>query len=213
MQAPTKIWDLPLRMWHWLFGGAILTALATGLIEPLYSIAVHQWAGISVVALLVFRLTWGFWGATYARWTHYWTTPRKFVDHFLRRSEASSHTAPGIVLVVILMLGALTQAVTGLFMTDDIFFDGPLHDTIEDSTFEWIYAIHHNAWRVVIAAVGVHLVAHLIYGVVLRDPIPLSMVTGQKQVALSPTVTPWLRASFSLGAGVVTFVVLVLLAD
>ncbi len=207
------VWDVPLRVWHWLFGAAILAALATGLIEELYDIDIHQWAGISVVSLLVFRLTWGIWGATYARWTKYWTTPRKFLDHFLRKGELTPHTAPGIVLVLILMLGALVQSVTGLFMTDDIFFEGPLHDYVDDTTFDWIYLIHHNAWRLVAVAVTVHLLAHLIYGAVLRDPTPLSMVTGQKQVALPRVSTPWIRALFSFALGIVTFALLTFLAD
>lgn len=207
------VWDVPLRIWHWLFGAAVLTALATGLIEEIYDIQVHQWAGITVVSLLVFRLTWGIWGATYARWTKYWTTPRKFVDHFLRKGELTPHTAPGIVLVVILMIAALVQSATGLFMTDDIFFEGPLHDYVDEATFDWIYLLHHNAWRFVAVAVGVHLLAQLIYGVVLRDLTPLSMITGQKRVALPTVSTPWIRALFSLAMSVVTFLVLALLAD
>lgn len=207
------VWDVPLRIWHWLFATALLTALATGLIEELYDIAVHQWAGISVVSLLVFRLTWGIWGASYARWAKYWTTPRKFIDHFLRRGELTPHTAPGIALALILMLGALVQSTTGLFMTDDIFFDAPLHDLVDKATFEWIYLLHHNAWWLVLVAIAVHLSAQLVYGVVLRDPTPLGMITGQKQVALPTVSTPWLRALFSLTLGVATFVILALYAD
>lgn len=207
------VWDVPLRIWHWLFATALLTALATGLIEELYDIAVHQWAGISVVSLLVFRLTWGIWGASYARWAKYWTTPRKFIDHFLRRGELTPHTAPGIALALILMLGALVQSTTGLFMTDDIFFDAPLHDLVDKATFEWIYLLHHNAWWLVLVAIAVHLSAQLVYGVVLRDPTPLGMITGQKQVALPTVPTPWLRALFSLTLGVATFVILALYAD
>lgn len=207
------VWDVPLRVWHWLFGAAVLTALGTGLIEELYDIEVHQWAGISVVSLLVFRLTWGMWGATYARWSRYWTTPRKFIDHFLRKGELTPHTAPGIVLVLILMVGALVQSATGLFMTDDIFFEGPLHDYVDDTTFDWIYLIHHNAWRLVVVAVAVHLLAQFIYGIVLRDPTPIGMVTGQKPVDLPRVSTPWIRALFSFALGVVTFAVLTLLAD
>lgn len=213
--APDKVtvWDVPLRIWHWLFGAAVLTALATGLIEELYDIEIHQWAGTTVVSLLVFRLTWGIWGASYARWSKYWTTPRKFFDHFLRRGELTPHTAPGIVLVVILMFAVLIQSVTGLFMTDDIFFEGPLHDYVDEATFDWIYLFHHNAWRFILVAVVVHLLAQIIYGVVLRDPTPLSMVTGQKRVALPAVSTPWIRALFSLGMGVVTFFVLAFFAD
>ena len=212
-QTKVTVWDVPLRVWHWLFAAAVLTALSTGLIEEIHDIEIHQWAGISVVSLLVFRLCWGVWGTAYTRWTNYWTTPRKFVDHFLRKGELTPHTAPGIVLVVILMLAALVQSTTGLFMTDDIFFEGPLYDTIDESTFDWIYLMHTNAWQLVAGAVVIHLLAHLVYGVVLRDPTPLGMITGQKHVNLPAVVTPWVRAIVSLAAGGATFGVLVYFAD
>jgi cytochrome b len=111
------------------------------------------------------------------------------------------------------MIAALIQSVTGLFMTDDIFFEGPLHDYIDEGTFDWVYLLHHNAWRVVVGAVAVHLFAHVVYGVVLRDSTPLSMITGQKHVALPPVSTPWIRALFSFAAGVAAFAVLAYLAD
>ena len=207
------VWDLPLRIWHWLFGGAVLTALATGLIEEFDSIIVHQWAGISVVCLLVFRLTWGFWGGVYARWSKYSTTPRKILLHFLRRGQLTPHTAPGIVLALVLMLAALAQSVSGLFMTDDIFFDGPLFRYIDDATADTLSGIHHNAWRVVLGAVGLHLVAHLIYGLVLRDSTPLSMITGKKDVTLAPASNSWYGAALSVVIASVVFLGLAVLAD
>ena len=206
------VWDLPLRIWHWLFAIAVLTALATGLIEPFQYIEVHQWAGISIVCLLVFRITWGLWGSVYARWSKYWTSPRAFVNHFFGKGTATPHTAPGIVLVVVLMLAALTQAVTGLFMTDDIFFDGPLYPYISSDIADIVDDIHENMWRVVIAAIGIHLIAHFVYGVVLRDSTSLSMITGYKRVALPPTNNRWPQAYISVVLAVVMFAVLARLA-
>lgn len=111
------------------------------------------------------------------------------------------------------MLAAVFQSVTGLFMTDDIFFEGPLFDLVDDPVASWVREIHLNAWRVVVVAVAIHLLAHLVYGIVLRDPTPLSMVTGQKDVDLPPTVTPWMRALLSLFVGLLVFVSLAMLAD
>ena len=214
-KSPEKVtvWDLPLRLWHWAFAAAILTALATGLIDELDAIIVHQWAGISVVTLLVFRVCWGIGGSVYARWSKYWTTPKQFLDHFLMHGEAKPHTSPGIVLVLALMLAAFAQSVSGLFMTDDIFFEGPLYDYADGVVADGFYWVHHNAWMVVASAVVVHLVAHLIYGVVFRDSTPLSMITGKKRLELSPVATPWWWALFSFGVAAVVFLVLGMLAD
>ena len=76
---------------------------------------------------MVFRLGWGLWDGLYARFTHYWTTPRAFVNHFLRRGEPKAHTSPGVALAVVLLLAVAVQVGTGLFATDDIFNEGPLN--------------------------------------------------------------------------------------
>lgn len=112
-----------------------------------------------------------------------------------------------------MMLAALLQSTSGLFMTDDIFFEAPLYDWVDDSVSALVRDIHTNAWRLVLVAVAVHLAAHVIYGVVLRDPTPLSMVTGKKEVELPAAETPWFRAVVSLGVGVTVFLVLTVLAD
>ncbi len=212
-EAKVVVWDVPLRVWHWLFAISVLTALSTGLIAELGSIELHQYAGISVVSLLVFRFIWGVIGSPYARWSCYKTTPRKFVNHFLGKGTPNPHTAPGIVLVVVLMLAATAQGITGLFMTDDIFFEGPFYDYINEDAASWLEVIHRNVWRIVLIAVCVHLLAHLIYGLILRDATPLSMVTGKKAVKLPPTTTPKLRALCSLVVGSAVFAGLILLAD
>ena len=207
------VWDLPLRLWHWAFVVAIGTALATALIDELQSLVVHQWAGITVFCLLVFRLTWGLWGGIYARWQHYRTTPKKFIQHFRRRGVSEPHTSPGIVLVLILMLAALAQSTSGLFMTDDVFFEAPLHDFIEGEAADVVDDIHTNAWRLLLVAVSIHLLAHFIYGLVLRNTISLSMVTGKKQASGAPTHYGSMAVFASTGLALICFGVLATLAD
>lgn len=210
---PVLVWDLPLRLWHWAFALSLSIALATALIDGIQSIAVHQWAGISAISLLVFRLTWGVWGGLYAKWWMYYTTPKAFFNHFLGRGESNPHTAPGIVLSVILLLAAFAQASTGLFMTDDIFFDGPLRDWLHRDLEDAVYDIHHNAWWLVICAIGVHLTAQLVYGVVLKQSIPIGMITGRKRTSVEPTEYGYLALIVSLGLAASCFLTLAWLAD
>lgn len=209
----SKVWELPLRIWHWLFGVSIVVALATGYIDELKSIEVHQWAGISTVSLLAFRLIWGIRGGTYSRWKLYWTTPRNVWNHFTRRGSRTPHTAPGIVLVVILMCAALVQSVSGLFMTDDVFFDGPLLSYASDDIADWADLAHNYVWMLIAVCAGVHLVAQLVYGIVFRNPTPLSMISGNKPVDVTDVrySRVWLFLS-TFVAGVV-FTVLSWLSD
>ena len=57
-----KVWDSPLRIFHWLLVLGFFVAYLTE--DDL--LTVHVWAGYLVSALLVFRLVWGFVGNEHA---------------------------------------------------------------------------------------------------------------------------------------------------
>lgn len=181
------MWDWPLRLWHWLLVMCVTIALITGLFQNLDLMNLHTWAGMAVVALLVFRLIWGIVGGTYARFRNYWTTPRAFLQHFVGKVQAGAHTSPGIVLAVCIFVALSIQGVAGLFTTDDIFIEGPLVQFVEDDVAEFATDVHQETWKFILALIGIHLTAHLVYGLVLRDSLPLSMVTGNKLLDIPPT--------------------------
>ena len=155
----------------------------------------HQRSGLVLLGLVVFRMGWGLWGGRYARLTHYWTTPRAFVDHFLRRGEPKAHTSPGVALAVVLVLAVAVQVGTGLFATDDIFNEGPLNRYVSNEFARTATWIHHRVHWLVLGAGVVHLTAHAVYGLMLRDPTPLAMFTGRKRLDLPPTPHFWIRAA------------------
>lgn len=194
------IWDWPLRVWHWLIALSASTALLTGLVKKWDAMDLHRWAGISVVALLLFRLLWAVWGGTYARIRWYFTSPSQVVRYFAGREEPKPHTPPGIALAICMFLALGTQAVAGLFTTDDVFIDGPFVQFASDEVVEFATDLHHQVWWLVIALIAIHLTAHAVYGAVLRSPIPLSMFSGRK-----PTQAD--SAEFSLWLALVSFAV------
>ncbi len=207
MSEPT-IWDWPLRLWHWAFAGFIAFSLYSGLDGDIGLLEWHQRSGLVLLGLIVFRVGWGLWGGRYARFKHYWTTPRAFVDHFLRRGGGAAHTSPGVALVVVLFLAATLQVGTGLFATDDIFNEGPLNRHVSAEFASAASWLHRRVHWVILAAVGVHLTAQAVYGLVLRDRTPLAMFTGRKPVSLPPTPHCWWRAgaTLALAVGVVVAV-------
>ncbi len=183
----TKIWDWPLRIWHWLLAITVTVALVTGLNPKLDLMNVHQWAGMSVVALLVFRVLWGIIGGTYSKLWHYFTTPIAFFKHFLGKSESKAHSSPGIVIALCLFGALAVQSTAGLFTSDDVLFDGPLVQFADGDLVEFASDIHDEGWKFVLTFISIHLCAHLIYGVVLRNTIALSMFTGHKLAQVPPT--------------------------
>lgn len=204
------IWDWPLRLWHWLFGACIAFSLYSGLKGDISLMESHQRSGLLLLGLLVFRLGWGLWGGRYARLHHYWTTPTAFVDHFRRRDDRMAHTSPGIALAAVLMAATATQVASGLFATDDIFTEGPLHKYAAEGFADAANWIHHRLHWLILATVGVHLTAHAVYGLALRNPTPLAMFTGRKPDRDHLPSTPhfWLRAGLTLilAAGAVALV-------
>ena len=203
------IWDIPLRCWHWLLTISVATSLLTGLFGDIDTIKLHQYSGITVVALIVFRITWGIWGAVYARWHWYTTTPSKILSYFRGRLEDCIHTPPGIALVLLLLAAIALQSTSGLFMTDDIFFEGPLHQFASAALADTARFMHTRLWQLIAALIGVHLTAHLIYGLVLRDPTPLSMFTGHKRIDVSSTHFRTVYLILSLLSGLLSFTILV----
>lgn len=201
--APT-IWDWPLRLWHWAFAAFVAFSLYSGLVGDIALLDWHQRSGLALLGLLVFRMGWGLWGGRYARYAHYRTTPRAFVAHFRRGGSNMhrAHTAPGIVLVVVLALAAVVQVGTGLFTSDDIFNEGPLHRYAAAEFAAAAGWIHRRLHWLILAAVGIHLAAHAVYGLLLRDRTPLSMFTGRKDVPLPSTPHFWLRAMLTLALSV-----------
>ena len=87
----------------------MLFSLYTGLAGDIALMDWHQRSGYAVLALLLFRVGWGFWGGRYVRLARYRTTPRRFIQHFAGSGQADPHTSPGIVLAI-LLIGALTAA-------------------------------------------------------------------------------------------------------
>ena len=194
------IWDWPLRLWHWLFAACIAFSLYSGLDGDIGLLDWHQRSGLTLLGLLVFRLGWGLWGGRYARWGNYWTTPAAFVDHFRSKGAKSAHTSPGIALAAVLIAATAVQVGAGLFTTDDIFNEGPLHRYAPAEFARAATWIHHRLYWLILGAVGVHLAAHAVYGVILRDRTPLAMFTGRKPDRGSLPSTPhfWLRATVTL---------------
>ncbi|MAT83793.1 MAG: cytochrome B [Gammaproteobacteria bacterium] len=192
----TLIWDWPLRLWHWLFALCLAGSLTTGLIGDIALMDWHLRLGYAALGLLVFRLGWALWGGRYARLATFRPSPRGFVEHFRGRGVSEPRSAPGSALVLLMLLAAATQAVTGLFTSDEIFTEGPLVRHASGDTVDAMSALHHRVFWVLIGLIGAHLTAHVIYGL-RRDPTPLGMFTGRK-----PSSLPALGRHLPVRAGI-----------
>jgi cytochrome b len=166
-----KVWDLPLRMFHWLLAAAIALAfLSAEEDSPL-----NQWhisAGWAVGILIVFRLVWGFVGGEHSRFSDF-VRPRHVAGHLAGlakgRIEPSVGHNPLGAVAVLLMLGLAAAAVwTGAFG------GGAAED------------LHELIGWTLLALVVVHILAVLIMSVLQRENLLRAMISGTKPADRHP---------------------------
>jgi cytochrome b len=204
--ARVRVWDGPLRLWHWTFALCLAGSLYTGLSGDIGLIDWHMRFGYTAIGLLLFRVGWALWGGLHARWLTFRITPAGFLAHFRRAPADRARTVPGAALELLLFAAVAVQATAGLFTSDYIFTDGPLVRHADSDTVRLMSSIHHRVFWVILGLIGVHLMAHVVYAL-RRDPTPLSMFTGHKRVNAPATPHYWLRAlvTAALAAGFVWY--------
>ena len=98
----------------------------------------HMRAGYGVLAMVLFRILWGFAGTRHARFASFVHGPRtaiRYARSFARRAPQATvgHNPLGGWSVIALLLALLVQAGTGLFANDDVLMEGPLVKFISDA--------------------------------------------------------------------------------
>lgn len=177
------VWDLWVRVGHWLVVGLIAFQFYSG--EEIDLRDWHAWAGIALLSWIVFRLGWGFWGPRYARFSSFvggpsatWQSARRLI----RREHETSpgHSVIGGLGVVALMALIAVLTLTGLVSTDDIFYDAPLNHWVNSEWAGWATSIHHLAGNALIVVVAAHVSAVVWHQWVMRQALIQGMVHGRK---------------------------------
>lgn len=199
-----RIWDLPLRLFHWLLLAAVVVAFLTIWMHG--SMDVHMYAGYTVLALVLFRIVWGFVGGEHARFTSFIKGPSAIKAYFSNpASTGPGHNPLGALSVVGLLLVLLIQSVSGLFNFDDELDTGPLRKLISDGLADVLHELHEANQTILLGLIGLHLAAILFYRFVKRDNLIKPMITGSKEV---PAVS---AAQDAKGGNAILGIVLMLL--
>jgi hypothetical protein len=65
-----RVWDLPVRLFHWLLVILMITSYFSGRAGGDW-MTLHFWSGYAILTLLLFRIAWGFVGSTTARFSDF----------------------------------------------------------------------------------------------------------------------------------------------
>lgn len=209
-----RVWDLPTRLFHWLLVALVAGSFATGKVGG-NAMIYHEWCGEAILALLIFRVVWGFIGSAPSRFGTFLAGPStvfRYALTLLRRDEDHhlSHNPLGGWSVMAMLLVLLIQAGTGLFANDDIFIEGPLYKWVSKATSDRLTSIHHFNHDVIIVLVAVHVAAVLFHLVYKKENLILPMITGRKSWKGSPKVAAapapaWLAALVATAAAVAVY--------
>ena len=183
MSGRIRVWDLPLRIFHWALVLAVATAIVAAELGGDW-MALHGQAGLSIVGLVVFRVVWGFMGSTHARFFQSAPTPSRLKAYWQGRWNGVGHNPLG-ALSVFALLGLLAvQAGTGLFSNDDIAFSGPLSAWVDEALASRLTGLHKQLANVLFALLALHVLAIAVYVRVKKRQLIKPMLTGWKEGAV-----------------------------
>lgn len=180
-----RIWDLPIRLFHWtlvpLLGFAWWTAEERMLDW-------HRLAGYSIFALLLFRLIWGFAGSSTARFSNFVGGPSTLLryvrGHMFNRAAtpAAGHNPVGGWSVIAMITILAVQVGLGFFSVDiDGMESGPFSYLVDFEIGRVAAEWHAFIFNAILALTALHVVAVLFYLVHRRDNLVGPMISGTRK--------------------------------
>lgn len=189
--AHTRIWDLPVRLFHWLLAAAFLTAflIATLAGDEGTLFPIHALAGLGAVFLVVLRIVWGLVGSRWARFSAFELRPSSLfrylrgalavtIDGAASKRSAGHNPATSWFAVAAIAV-VLGLGLTGFMMGRGSEAAEELHEVL--------------AWSM-LALGAVHIGGVVWHSLRHRENLAASMVTGYKNAdptTAIPSSRPW----------------------
>lgn len=183
--AIVPVWDVPTRLFHWALVVLVVANVATGKIGGVRLMEIHMMSGYAILALVLFRLAWGFVGGRHARFASFLKGPRAVIAYLKgfpagRTARHLGHNPLGGWSLVAMLALLLLQAGTGLFANDDILSEGPLMRRVSKSTSDFLTYVHYLSSNVLIAIMCLHVAAVFVY-LAKGENLIRPMITGVKR--------------------------------
>jgi len=169
--ARIRVWDLPVRLFHWLLAITVVVAFVSAEEEsPLAPW--HVPAGWIAALLIAFRLIWGFVGGEHARFSDF-LKPGQIMRHVGslfsgRPARSIGHNALGGVAIV-----ALLGTIGGI-----IFSGATMQGDAE--------GLHETLANILLGLIALHVVAVVAISLMTRDNLVGAFITGSKRADLHP---------------------------
>ena len=168
------VYDLPMRIFHWLFAGlfigAFLIAKTIDDDSPIFTY--HMLAGLILGYTVLLRILWGFVGTKYSKFNSFALRPKDLVAYFVgiisgdKRRWAGHNPASSWASLVMFAL-ALGLGTTGYLMASG-----------QTETFEDVHELLANGFLVVVL---MHVAGIILHAIRHQDGFVMTMVNGTKE--------------------------------
>ena len=165
------VWDMPVRISHWLlvicFIGAWLSS------ESERWAMIHYAFGYTACLLVLIRLAWGLIGTRYARFSQFLKGPKAVLEHFMAMLRGHphhdiGHNPPGGLVMFALMLLILLIGLTGYL-------------SVKEFLGNFVSEAHEAIASLALGLVIIHIFAAIGMSLIERQNLVRSMVNGKKQ--------------------------------
>ena len=165
-----KVWDWPVRVFHWTLAASVIGAYVTGESEDFERL--HHTLGWVAAGLIAFRVVWGLVGTRYARFSEFIRGPAQVWAYIksLRSGQPQhfvGHNPVGAVAVILLMALVALSVYTGWL-------------ALAEDAAEWLEEAHEIAANTLITVVLVHVIGVLWSSRTHGENLLKAMLTGRK---------------------------------
>jgi Cytochrome b len=165
-----RVWDAPVRVFHWLMVVSFVVAYATGDSERWR--LVHVTFGYTMAGLVAFRIVWGLLGTRYSRFSSFVRSPDAvwtYVSGMIkgRHERIVGHNPAGGVAIVAILILSIAVSATGWSV-----YNNAASDSME--------GLHEIAANLMLAVVVIHVLGVVLGSFLHRENLVLSMITGNK---------------------------------
>lgn len=170
MPTKVRVWDVPVRVFHWLLAASFILAYVVSESEGL--LGTHVVLGYTALGLIAFRILWGFVGSRYARFSSFLFSPAAAIAYarglFAKRPQQYlGHNPLGSYAIYAILVIGLATGITGYMRLNEMGGD----------SIEELHEVFANVW---LGIVVLHVIGVIVGSWMHRENLARAMLTGYK---------------------------------
>ena len=184
-----KVWDLFVRIFHW----TLVVGFFIAYLSEEDMIGLHVWSGYLVFSLVLLRVTWGFIGSLYARFSDFVYGPGEIVRYVsqvisFRAPRHFGHNPAGGAMIVLLLMCLFVTAFTGMVLYGVETQSGVLGHlasllgVIGEQGEEIFEDMHEFFANLTVVLVVIHVGGVIYESLLHKENLVRSMFTGYKKL-------------------------------